>query len=94
MFISTFNPAKTIVATFARTEVISVEQNTAKEFKAVLKDNMGTYKAHVRRLKQNKVIVNFEGADKRTLDVEYARWEYEAIWSDLAEQNNTVKAMA
>lgn len=84
----------TLYLRFARTEVIHVETNTAHEFVAQLKDNLGKYNAVVKRNIDGSVDVLFDGApNRRRLDLDYAKWEFSSIWSDLDSQGHKVLAL-
>mgnify|MGYP000240440447 CR=1 FL=1 len=80
---------------FAYTQVISVSANTPKNFDAVLKDNLGTFRAKVIRKTDNKVDVLLQGApDRLGLELDYALWEFSTIWNDLDKQGHKVLALA
>lgn len=83
-----------IILTFARTHVVKVRENNDSIFDAELRDNMGNYRAVVKRISKSKVSVSFEGAwQNRIMDLDYAKWDFESIWHDLAAQCVTVKAL-
>lgn len=85
----------TIILKWAKTTAIKVKTNTATKFDAVLKDNMGKFKAVVKRNADNTVDVLFDGAPKRCrLALDYAKWEFSAIWADLDAQGHKVLALA
>ena len=80
---------------FAYTHVISVSANTPEDFDAVLKDNLGTFRARVTRKAHNKVDVLLQGApDRLDLELDYALWEFSTIWNDLDKQGYKVLALA
>jgi len=86
--------AITIIAQFAKTTAVSVATNNATLFDAVLRDNLGTFKAVVKRNPNSTVDVLFDGAPKRrSLDLNYARWEFSFIWDDLEAQGHKVLAL-
>ena len=81
-------------ATFAKTTVIKVSTNNSTKFDAVLKDNMGTFKAIVTRNPNNTINVNFEGAPlRKNLKLDYAIWEFSSIWKDLEAQGHKVQVL-
>jgi hypothetical protein len=84
----------TIYARWEKTTAINVKTNTATKFEAVLKDNLGKFKAVVTRNADNTVDVLFDGAPKRlSLKLDYAQWEFSAIWADLDAQGHKVLAL-
>lgn len=83
-----------IILKFARTNVVSVLANTNTKFDAVLKDNLGQFKAVVTRNSDHTVDVLFQGApQRRNLALDYALWEFSTIWKDLEQQGHKVLAL-
>jgi hypothetical protein len=78
---------------WAPTTVLSLETNTKKRFKAVLKDNMGKFKADIRR-NGDDVKIYFEGVGTRDMSLEQARWEFDMMWDCLAKNGCKVEVMA
>lgn len=83
-----------VISIFDDTKVINIYENTKSKFEADLCDSMGEYRAIVKRVSKNTVLISFEGSwQNRLMSTSYAKWDFEYIWRDLAEQGVIVEAL-
>jgi hypothetical protein len=88
-----FDGSQSITMNWAPTTLVSQEINKSNRFKGVLKDNMGLFKADIRR-KDKQVKIYFEGVGTREMSLEQARYEFDMMWDCLAKQGHKLLVVA
>lgn len=84
--------APVTVMRWARTGIISIEQNTSTRFRARLHDNCGAFRCDVSQVGDD-LLVRMSGCADRVVSPDFARWEWSAIWDDLAKQGHAVQIL-